>query len=546
MARKSRKNIEANAVADAPVIMPSYLAGAYVRLSAEDKKQKGDSIEGQQALIRAYIEEHPGIELAETYIDNVSGQSFERPSFTRMVEDMESGRINCCVTKDLSRLGRNAIDTGYYIEKYFPAHGIRYIAINDDYDSADPNSGGIMVNLKNMVNEHYALEIGRKIRQTKQMNIRKGKFVGRLAPYGFLKNDEDNHILVHDPYAAPIVRCMFEMAAEGKGVRAITDWLNDSGILPPKRYAFSIGVASEKDAFGHEHWNKGALYSLLKNRVYCGDMVQGKFKTQSYVQQKLPKSDWIIVEGTHEGIVSRELFDAVQALWAESKPRNHVDLSGNIFLRKVFCGHCGFSLKRRPNKGKGKYSLGCTTRHTYAKGDCVPVSIDETVLKETLLDVLNKKAEVFRLDGTGAAGKRQSEADAADRAELKSIQAEIGKTSRFLQSLYESLTQGDISREEYRDLRAGYEAKIAELSDRERETRSRMVERIANESVKAKAAANLKEVRLLTELTADTLDKLIDRIIVFEDKSIEVHYKFADSMAIGGERVGYERIDTAG
>ena len=152
MSRTSRKKPQASAVS----VSPTFRVGGYVRLSAEDKKVKGDSIETQQAIIRAYVEERSDLELAEIYIDNgLSGQSFQRPAFTQMLEDMESGKINCCISKDLSRLGRNAIDTGYYIEKFFPTKGIRYIAITDDYDSADPNSGGVMVNLKNMVNEHY-------------------------------------------------------------------------------------------------------------------------------------------------------------------------------------------------------------------------------------------------------------------------------------------------------------------------------------------------------------------------------------------------------
>ncbi|MCL1877911.1 MAG: recombinase family protein [Defluviitaleaceae bacterium] len=311
MARKSRKIPQNPAEATAR----TFRVGGYVRLSAEDKKVKGDSIETQQAIIRAYIDERPDLELTEIYIDNgLSGQSFQRPAFTQMLEDMQSGKINCCISKDLSRLGRNAIDTGYYIEKFFPTKGIRYIAITDDYDSADPNSGGVMISLKNMVNEHYALEIGRKIRQTKQMNIRKGKFVGRLAPYGYAKCAEDKHQLVLDPYAAPIVLRMYEMAAEGYSVAEISQWLNTNGILPPKRYYHSLGLASDKD-IRNIHWSKSVLYSILKNRVYCGDMVQGKFHTRSYVQKSVQKSDWVIVENTHTGIVSRELFERVQLRW---------------------------------------------------------------------------------------------------------------------------------------------------------------------------------------------------------------------------------------
>jgi DNA invertase Pin-like site-specific DNA recombinase len=549
MARKSRKNADTAA----PAITTIFRVGGYVRLSAEDKKVKGDSIETQQAIIKAFIEEHPDLELAEIYIDNgLSGQSFQRPAFSRMIEDMESGKINCCISKDLSRLGRNTIDTGYYIEKFFPTKGIRYIAITDDYDSVDPNSGGVMVNLKNMVNEHYALEIGRKIRQTKQMNIRKGKFVGRFAPYGFMKCKEDNHQLVIDPYAAPIVRQMFEMVAEGKGVTEIVNWLNTGGILPPKRYYHSIGLATDNEIDGkHIHWNKGGVYVILKNRVYCGDMVQGKFHTRSYVQKSVPKSDWVIVEDTHEGIVSRELFDKVQTLWTDSPRSKRTPYSENIFLRKVFCGHCGMSLKRR-NGGKKtvNYQLTCTTRHAYSKNDCVPVSINENDLKDALLELLGKQAEVFV--GGDMALQPQTTEQTAYKAELRQLQSEIGKNSHFLKSLYESLMSNDITQDEYREMKAGYEVKIADLTAKEKDLRGKVIERIAKETATAKAASQLDGVRQLADLTAESLDRLVEKIHVFEDKHIEVQFKFTDGMAMantekpqGGECVGYSGIKQA-
>jgi len=185
MARKSRKNIDA-AAAPVPTAAKTWNVGAYVRLSAIDRKQKGNSIENQQAIIGAYIAERSDMVLREVYIDNgTTGQTFERAGFQRMLADLENGKIDCCISKDLSRLGRNSIDTGYYIEKYFPTRGFRYIAINDNYDSADGHSGGIMVSLKNLINETYAIEVGRKVHNTFQMNVRSGKFVGQFAPYGY-------------------------------------------------------------------------------------------------------------------------------------------------------------------------------------------------------------------------------------------------------------------------------------------------------------------------------------------------------------------------
>ena len=294
MARKSRKET----VVEKDMPHPStktYFVGAYIRLSAEDKKQKGDSIENQQAIIKAYIDEQnkmneletdtrshtlsvPSIlELTESYIDNgKSGQTLARPAFQRMIADMENGKITCCITKDLSRLGRSAIDTGFYVEKFFPTNKIRYISINDNYDSDDPNSGagsscgGIMLSLKNMVNEAYALEIGRKVSSTAQMNIRNGCFIGKIAPYGYVKSRENKHKLEIDTYASEIVKKIFDMRADGHNVSSISNWLSDHNILPPNHYLASIGLLGENEVGKTKcdlfHAKKSDLYRRYGSR----------------------------------------------------------------------------------------------------------------------------------------------------------------------------------------------------------------------------------------------------------------------------------------
>ena len=313
MARKSRKD---KVVVPVQVITkPKYNAGAYVRLSAIDRKQKGDSIETQQAIIKAYIAEQNDMCLREIYIDNgLSGQSFERPAFQQMLSDIESGKINCCVVKDLSRLGRNAIDTGYYIERYFPKYDVRFDAINDGFISTNVQSGDITVSLKNMINEAYALEVGRKVRATAQMTKSKGGFISGFAPYGYFKSPDDCHKLVRDEYASSIVQKIYEMAAEGCKVGKIIEWLNGNNILKPSHYFYSLGMGTKKKIGAHTHWSYGAVRSILTNRIYCGDMVQGKNRKFSYVNEKLPESEWVITENTHEGIISREMFFLVQSI----------------------------------------------------------------------------------------------------------------------------------------------------------------------------------------------------------------------------------------
>jgi DNA invertase Pin-like site-specific DNA recombinase len=316
MARKSRKGADA-AMQPQTQKKTLFKVGAYVRLSVEDRKRKGDSIETQQAIIRAFIDERSDLELREIYIDNgLSGQSFERPAFLRIKDDMESGEINCCVTKDLSRLGRNAIDTGYYIESYFPKQGNRFIAVTDGYDSIGGDSGGIMVSMKNMANEYYAIETGRKIRAYHQTLTREGGFSGAHPPYGYLKAANDVHRLIPDEYAGAIVRRIFEMYLSGEGVTAILEWLNAAGILTPNQYFRAKGIGTGKMGQGGLRWSAGVVKAILTNRVYRGDIERGKNKTAGCVRKRAPKTDWVVTEGrsirvkftfTDDEIPSREV-----------------------------------------------------------------------------------------------------------------------------------------------------------------------------------------------------------------------------------------------
>ncbi len=533
MARKSRKNLET--VAKQPVKKSVFNTGAYIRLSVVDRKQKGDSIETQQAIINAFIDECPNLELRETYIDNGrTGQSFERPAFERMIADMESGKINCCIVKDLSRLGRNAIDAGYYIEKYFPSKGIRFIAVTDNYDSADGQSGGIMVSLKNMVNETYAIEVGRKIRETHQMNIREGRYVGNLPPYGYLKSRDDCHKLVPDEYAAPIVRRIYEMAAEGRSVKAIMKWLTENQVLTASRYFHSIGLLDEKRVTTHTHWSYGAVDTLLSNRMYCGDMVQGKSKTVSHVTKKLPKSEWTVVENTHEPIISRKLWEQVQQIRDTSdkpkKPMFTSPAAENVFSRKIFCADCGFTMVRR-RYNERTYGYVCNTFRFYAEGACKGVKISEAALKQTLLNMLS--AQESKIAGILTSISQEKQSINTGNDELLSIQTELTKNKLYFKGLYESLVNGDITNAEYKEMKAAYETKITALAEREKQLLEADKKRVRQESLLSKAQKSTRDIQSISDLTTEVIDRLIERISVYEDKRIGVKFTFIDEILYG-------------
>ena len=254
MARKSRKETAAVAVQEADA---ACRAAIYVRLSVEDTHTHSVSIETQQMIIARYLEQCPEISVYDTYIDNgATGTNFHRPGFQQMLSDIEAGHVNCVIVKDLSRLGRNTIDTGYYIEQYFRIRNIRFIAVNENFDTVAPEDAhsGIIIPLRNMINEAYAFDIGRKIRAQQRQAMKDGKFIGARTPYGYLKAEDDCHQLIIDPVAAVVVQRMFRWASEGAGLNTIAVRLNEAGVLTPSHYhSIAHPFPNSEDFFFYNH-----------------------------------------------------------------------------------------------------------------------------------------------------------------------------------------------------------------------------------------------------------------------------------------------------
>ena len=463
-----------------------------------------------------------------------SGQSFDRPGFKRMLADLDSGKINCCISKDLSRLGRNAIDSGYYIEKHFPAIGVRYIAITDNYDSVDGQSGGIMLSLKNMMNEIYAIETGRKVSKTAQMNISNGKYIGAFPPYGYLKCRNDCHQLIVDTNTAHVVQYIFEMAADGHKYTSILAWLNNSNIMPPRCYFNSIGMTYGK-AKSEGWWSYRAVRSILSNRVYCGDMVQGKSKVTGGIQTKLPESEWTITQDTHEAIVSRELFNSIQELPKKNvaaNPRFKSPNTENVFARKLFCGQCGFALIRN-RKTEKVYNFSCSTGSHYTKEACSGLTIAESVLKSIVLDTVQKYS--MNIEQDSLLSKDTTVGCVSDSK--KPLSELIWETSReldnnkhFLRGLYESLVIGDLSDAEFKEMKTLYETKIATLTGQLEDLR-RSEYHCAEQNMKlSQAHADIRAIVQASDLTAEIVDNLIEKIYVSKHRNLEIKFKFLDEV----------------
>ena len=535
MARKSRKESAQVMVQET---VSTCRAAIYVRLSVEDSHTHSASIETQQMIIAQFLERNPDIQVYDTYIDNgTSGTTFHRPAFQKMLSDIEAGLVNCVIVKDLSRLGRNTIDTGYYIEQYFRLRNIRFIAVNENFDTFAPEDAhaGIIIPLRNMINEAYALDIGRKIKAQQRQAMRDGKFIGSRTPYGYLKAPDDCHQLIIDPVAAPVVQKIFQWASEGAGLNTITVRLNDAGYLPPSHYKNTQGIITHENLMGNGNWNTRTVARILHSQVYTGDLVQGRTKKIDHRQVETSEMEWTVVHDTHEAIISHELFEAVQKKLDETahhcKEREVQTYSPNILKGKIFCAYCGGSLHRHRNirkKSADVYNYYCLTNSRVGKKRCPGVLIREEILLDSLADMLQNALETAL--GSYSLSLVELPQQTAERADLKekiaSRKQEIQRLNGLIRSLYENLIQGILSKEEYITYKGKYESRIQQLTEEVAHLEKGLKaldKQIAQYRALKRDSDDLRENR---ELTAALIDRLIDRVEVSKDKQITVRYRF--------------------
>jgi len=558
MARKSRKNIS-TPVSEMPLISKTFNAAAYIRLSVEDNKKKGDSVETQKAILENYIALAPEIKLHDFYVDNgISGSTFERESFKRMLADAESGVINCIIVKDLSRLGRNAIDTGYYIEKYLPSLGCRFIAVTDDYDSdnGDNNGVGVILPLKNIINEAYALDIGRKIKAQQRQAMKAGEYVGARPPYGYLKAEDNCHKLVIDPVTAPVVRDIFTWFLEGTSVNQIVRLLNEKGVTTPSHYRKQLGLITHKNLLGNGAWQTFVISRILTNEVYMGDMVQGKSQCTARKQTKVDASQWIRVLDTHEPIISRDIFaktqERLKMLAEKFALRPRTPYTPNIFKGKALCGHCGGYMHRtkgwkRQKTGEQRYVLRCLANDRKARGSCESFTIQEEDVKKTLLTIIQSHADVM-LGNAIKLRTSSGETDVIrnnDKAELAAVRLEADKDGRMFKNLYESLVNGLITAEEYKEMREGYEDKIQKNLNRINELEKSIGE------LDKQIAEYMELSNLITDadnagITAKIIDSLVGSIRFYSDKRMEIDFLYDTDFGLANEVCGLDGITGLG
>jgi DNA invertase Pin-like site-specific DNA recombinase/uncharacterized protein YeeX (DUF496 family) len=534
MARKSRKNIETAAVSTESRRV-AYNAGAYERLSSDDKKKRGDSLETQRNIIESFIAASPDIRLCENYVDNnATGTNFERPGFQKMLADCENGKINCIIVKDLTRFGRNSIDAGYYLEKYLPSLNVRVIAVTDDYDSND-GDGGILLPLKNVIAESYALDISRKCRSVQRQNIKDGRFVGRMAPYGYVKDPKDCHKLLVDPEASGIVRQIFDWAAHGENAREISRRLNASDNLPPIRYKQARGIIVSKKDVEKSLWEERTIKLILSDSVYVGDMVQGKTRTVNHKEIDVPPDEWVCVPNTHEPIISREVFERARhrreqvAALDAAKRVSYGEYTHNAFKGKIFCAKCGKPMHRHRQNKDGVYWFRCQSQWKYGKDFCGVVAFREAELKTEIITLLHKHSEAI-LGKFITLDAPEVTDNTADK-ELREISLELDKSGRLLKSLYESMVGGLISQEEFVQMKADFEARIEVLQIRAAELRNTRRDEDVQKREYRDLADAVSSVLADSALTAEIIDRLIHKILVRPDKSVEILFRFGNEFA---------------
>ena len=545
MARKSRKDAAA-LTAPKKAAMKIWRAALYIRLSVEFNGKRGDSLETQRQIMEAYIALCPDIEIAEVYTDNgTTGRTFEREAFQRMLADVEAGKINCVVVKDLSRLGRNTIDTGYYIEKYFPLHGVRFISVNDQFDSEDSEKSGnhLIVPLKNMINEAYAADISKKVRAQQNQAMRDGEFVGGRPPYGYRKDPDNCHRLLVNEDTAPIVRQIFQWTLDGIALNEIVKRLNEGGVMSPGYYHASCGLFSyDNKLAGSGKWQTWTVGKILSDEVYTGDMVQGKHTNVGHKQVPTKPEDWIVVRNTHEPIINREMFERVQSIRKQTvENAKAVDAkknpyTENIFRGRIFCGHCGRPLNRHRDNHQGAYSFSCIANQRIGKNACSRSTyIREDTLFHLVMTIIHQKAEIMmgealrlkQYDGKIAAQKAQVD------QEIAKLRRQTQKNKAIRAGLYENFVKGILTRVEYLEMQEDYSQKISGAVERVQQLQTRQTELERQMERYTSMADKLAAADRNTTLSALLVNQLIERVTVNGPDDVSIDFAFES---------GFERI----
>ena len=528
-----------------------YRTAIYARLSKDDgDKAESNSIVSQKSMCEEYIEKQSDLELVETFVDDgYSGVDFNRPDFRRMEEAVREKRIDAIVCKDLSRFSRNYIEGGRYLEKIFPALGIRFIAINDGYDTltGDPSSDSFIIPFKNLINDTYCKDISVKIRTNLDVKRRKGEYVGAYAPYGYMKDPKHKNRLIVDEYAGDIVRQIFSMYKDGTSICKIADRLNELGVLSPMEYKISAGVLYDT-AFrtgNTAKWSYKAVKRILTNEVYIGVLAQGKRGTPNYkvhtVQVK-EEDEWIRVEDAHEALVTYDDFMSVKVMLGRDMRTTGADTEDNLFSGFLYCADCGQPMIRKmvPSGKKRYYYYVCSSnkRHEGCTAHSVSVKEVETAVtnavKDHVSDVLDLTESLEYIERLPSANRVVFNYE----MQITKLEEEIERCRRMKLRIYEDLSDGVITKKEYVDFRNQYMAMLDE--------KNATLERVCREKKDASVTGDTERAWVtlfrryegIDALTRRALMALVDKVFIYEKHGVEVAFKYGDEYRRASEFIG--------
>ena len=525
----------------------SYMAAVYLRLSKEDEdlrevkdKKESNSIANQKALILKTLESMPDVTLYDIYIDDgFTGLNFERPNFQRMCEDIYNGRVNMVIVKDLSRLGRDYIDSGRYVKKIFPSYHVRFVSVLDHFDSltATQSDVNLLIPVKNFVNDNYSRDISGKVRSHQEVMRENGLYVGSHVAYGYKKLETDRNRIIPDEYAADIVRKIFDWKLKGLSSASIADKLNGLGVAAPSEYKRQIG-GNYKSGFQKNRkakWSAVAINRILKNKIYIGVLEQGKRKKVNYKLNKVvekPETEWAVKENTHEAIISKADFENVAKLLNLDTRKSPEEETLFMLSGLMFCGECGRSMVRRCNRYKDKQSVYYICA-TYNKGKgCSRHSIAQSVIEDILLDAIKRHIEhVARLEELlNTIRDREVNYDdiVANDREILAKYKELDQCKKVEMSLHRDLAAGIISIKEYEQFKNNFSHKSAEIEETIRKLQQE-IETVFKEGLFADEWIDtFTKTGNITSLDRSIVLSLVEKITVYEENRIEITFKYHD------------------
>ena len=509
-----------------------YHAALYIRLSKEDESEgPSQSVQNQESLLREFVQQHR-LSVYDTYVDDGwSGTNFDRPAFQRMIADIEARKVNMVITKDLSRLGRDYILTGHYMERYFPEHRVRYISLLDGIDTGVDSTANDITPFRAIMNDMYAKDISKKIKSVKRDKQRKGQFIGGKPVYGYKMHPTEKNKIIIDEEVAPVVRRIFALALSGMSCRNIAALLNQEGVPTPATYA-NLPVARPGPYTGL--WSSERISDMLQNETYLGNMVQGRSVKISYKSKKCLKQDpanWVVVEGTHEPLVDAETFRKVRML---VNSRKHTRSRTYDFLLKglIFCHECGYPLavlNRKNARGEDVLYFVCRTYQRFTKaGVCTCHSIKEKTVTDAVVAKVREVCQAYlnpdellpvAQEAMENAGKRSSL-----ESELQALQSKIDSLTANLDRIYTDRLSGLLPEADFQRIFGRIKLEREQLEGKRQELESQKKSPVPREDRARELVQRFIET---AGESRELLVSLIERVELTENKEIIIKFRFA-------------------